>query len=175
MIRGHSCDGAVMFKTGRVEYNGRVVIFIGVDMMVYVVASASVTIIIIIGVIIISRDVALIGLVFIWFGVGEFKSQSFKELQGDRELPRETLDQLANTRGERECGPREAGTYAAIVEVEEVVPELDFPGGAERQRLEHTVLHGFAPVLVSVDILSKLEEGMLSELGGLAINDSSWD
>ena len=44
MICGHSCDEDVMVWTGRVEYDGRVVIIIGINinrrfLTVYVVAS----------------------------------------------------------------------------------------------------------------------------------------
>ena len=66
LIRGHSCDRAVMFRTGTVEYDVCIIIVIGIDVIVYIVASASFVIIIIISVVIfLSRYVVLIGLVFI--------------------------------------------------------------------------------------------------------------
>ena len=55
-----------MVRIGRVEYDVRVGIIIGVDMTVYVVISASVAIVsIIFVVVILSRDVVLIGLVLV--------------------------------------------------------------------------------------------------------------
>ena len=108
-----------MARTGRVEYDGRVVIIIGVDMTVCVVASTSfIIIIIIIVVIILSRDVFLISLAFIWTGIRDFKSQSVKDFQSDRGSPREPPCRLANKSGEQQGGLREAGEYASSVEVD---------------------------------------------------------
>ena len=60
-----------MLRTARVEYDVRVVIVIGVDMRVYAVVYTSVIIIIIIIVaIVLSRDVVIISLVFVWLSVG---------------------------------------------------------------------------------------------------------
>ena len=80
-------------------------------------------------------------------------------------------DQLANTIGERQRGPREAGDYVASVEVEEVVSALAVPGRSERQRLERPGICRVVPVLVCVNLLSRLEEEMFSELDRLASND----
>ena len=52
---------------------------------------------------------------------------------------------------------------------------LDVTGGAKRQHLEHLGLHGVVPVLVSVDVLSKIEEVMLAELDRVASNDGLQD
>ena len=74
-----------MVRTGRVEYDGHVVIVICVNMTVYVIISASVVItIIIIVVIIFSRDIFLIGFVFILIDVRDFKSQYAKDFQSNR-------------------------------------------------------------------------------------------
>ena len=78
-----------------------------------------------------------------------------------------------NTSGECQRGPREAGGYAASVDFEEVVATLAVPSGAESQHLEHLGLHRVVPVLVIVDVLSELDEAMLSELDEMAINCGS--
>ena len=68
-----------MVWTGRVEYDGRVIIFIGVDIgrllrRVYVILPASVvtTVIVVAILVILSRDVVLVGLAIVWFIVREF-------------------------------------------------------------------------------------------------------
>ena len=60
------------------------------------------------------------------------------------------------------------------MEVKEVVATLFVTGGVKRQCLERLVLHGVVPVLVSVNVLSKIKEAMLAELDGLANIDGSW-
>ena len=84
LIRGHSCNGSIMFYTGRVEYDGHIVlvtvvgISIGVVvgrrlLTVYVVAPTSPVIIIIIIIIIIvvlSRDVVIVRLAIFPPGIG---------------------------------------------------------------------------------------------------------
>ena len=52
---------------------------------------------------------------------------------------------------------------------------MDFPSGAERQRLERPGLHGVVPVLMGVDVLYKIEEEMIGELDGLASDNGLWD
>ena len=66
-----------MVWTGRVEYDGRVIIFIGVDIgrilwRFYVIVTASVAVIIILVTIfiILSRGVVLVSFIIVWFGVG---------------------------------------------------------------------------------------------------------
>ena len=90
-----------MVCTRKIEYDGRNVIVIGVDIVrpllrVYVVVPASAVIIIIIIVIIFSRGVVFIGLVIVRIFVGDFESQSTKEFQSNRGFPREPPDQPAN-------------------------------------------------------------------------------
>ena len=77
-----------MFCTGRVEYDGRVIILIGVNigrifLRVYVIVPASVAAIIIVIVIfiILSRDVVLISLDIVWIGVGVFMMKYIKDFQ----------------------------------------------------------------------------------------------
>ena len=72
-----------MFWNGWVEYDGLVVIVIGVDIGrllrgVYISFPASVAVIIVIVAIsvIFSRDIVLVSLVIVWFGVGDFMLQS---------------------------------------------------------------------------------------------------
>ena len=60
--------------------------------------------------------------------------------------------------------------YVESVEVEELVSALGVSSGADRQRLRRLRLHGVVPVLVSVGVLSELEEAMLAELDRLASN-----
>ena len=60
--------------------------------------------------------------------------------------------------------------YVESVEVEELVSALGVSSGAECQRLRRLRLHGVVPVLVSVGVLSELEEAMLAELDRLASN-----
>ena len=170
-----------MVCTCRFLYDGRVIIFIGVDigrrlLTVYIAPLASsVIIIIIIVVIFLSRDVVLIGLAIVWLGVGDFELQSAKEFQSDGGSPREPLGQLTNTSGDQQRGLCESGDYTASVEVMEVVATVDVTRGTELQRLKRPGLHGVFPVLVSLDVLSELKETMLAELDGLAINDSFQD
>ena len=59
------------------------------------------------------------------------------------------------------------------MEVEEVVAVLAITSGEEQQRLEHLELHGFLPVFMGVDILSKLKEAMLGKLDVLYGNYDS--
>ena len=58
----------------------------------------------------------------------------------------------------------------ASVEVEEVVASLYITSWEEHQRLKCLGLHGFVPVFMGVDLLSKIKEAMLGELDGLAGN-----
>ena len=166
-----------MVWNGRVEYDDHAVISIGVitSRRYLVVSPASVVIIIVIIVIItLSRDVFLIGLVIVWIGVGEFKLQYIKDFQSDRGSLREPPNQLANTSGERQDGPREVGDYAANVEIEELVTVLTVTVGAKHQCLKRTGLHGFPSVLVSFEVFYKLKELMIVELNGLASNYGLW-
>ena len=97
-----------MVWTGRVDYDGRVVIVIGVDidrilLRVYIIVPTSITIIIIIVTIFIifSRDLFLVSPVIVWLGIGDFILQYIKDFQSDRGLLREPPDQLENASGER--------------------------------------------------------------------------
>ena len=97
-----------MFWTGRVEYDGRIIIVIGVNISrllwgVYVIFPLSVsdTIIIVAIFIIFSRDIVLVSIVIVWFGVGDFILKSIEDFQSDGGLSHEPPYQLANTSGER--------------------------------------------------------------------------
>ena len=67
------------------------------------------------------------------------------------------------------------GDYAPGVEFEEVVAALDIPSEAERQLIERPGLHVVVPVFMGIDVLSKIEEAMFGEIGGLACNLGLWD
>ena len=54
------------------------------------------------------------------------------------------------------------------MKVEELLSLLAIPSGVEHQCLKRPGLHGVIPVIMGVDVLSKLEEEMLVELYGLA-------
>ena len=65
-----------MVWAGRVEYGGRIIIVIGVNIgrllrRVYVIVPASIAVLVAI-LITFSRDVVLVGLVIFWFGVRDF-------------------------------------------------------------------------------------------------------
>ena len=108
--------GVFMVKTGKVEYDGHVVIVIDVNMTFCVIISPYIVIIIIIIVVIIlSRDVVLVRLTSVWIGIRDFESQSIKDFQSDRLLPLQPPDHLANTSGEWQGGSREEGYYTASV------------------------------------------------------------
>ena len=70
---------------------------------VYVIVPASVSgIIIFVTIFIIfSRDVVLVSLVSVWFGVRDFMLHSIKDFQSDGVFPREPPDQLVNVSGEQ--------------------------------------------------------------------------
>ena len=79
MICGHSYNRTVMVWTKRVDYNGHVVIFIGVNIgrilqRVYVIVPDSIAVIVFIVAILIifARDTVLVGLIIFWFFVREF-------------------------------------------------------------------------------------------------------
>ena len=61
------------------------------------------------------------------------------------------------------------------MKVQELVASLDVPSGAERQCLERLGLHVVVPVLMNVDVISKMEEAMLDELNGLTSYHGAWD
>ena len=166
-----------MVCTRRVEYNGRVVIVIGVDILrllqrFYVIAPASVAVIIIIVAIFIIfyRDIVLVSLFIVWFGVGNFMLQYIKYFQSDGGLPRKPPDQLENASGEQYRGPRKASDYVLGVKVEELVAALTITSVVELQRLDRPGLHEFYPIVMGVGILSTLEEAMFGELDGLGGN-----
>ena len=97
-----------MFCTNRVEYDGRVIIFISIDIGrilrgIYVIVPASISVIIIIFAIciIFSRNEVLLSLVIVWFSVRDFMLQSIEYFQIDGGSPHEPPNQLANVRGEQ--------------------------------------------------------------------------
>ena len=83
-----------MVWTGRVEYDGCIVIIIGVNIVkisrrVYVIDPASIYVIITVITIFIifSRDVVIVSLIIFWFGVRNFILQSIKDLKSDGGSP----------------------------------------------------------------------------------------
>ena len=79
LICGHSYNRTVMVWTKRVEYNGHVVIVIGVNIgrilqRVYVIVPDSIAVIVFIVAILIifARDIVLIGVIIFWFVVRDF-------------------------------------------------------------------------------------------------------
>ena len=97
-----------MVWTGRGEYDGRVIIFIGVDIgrllrRVYVILPASVatTVIVVAILVILSRDVVLVSLTIFWFGIEDFMLQSIKNFQINGGSLRKPPDQLVNASGEQ--------------------------------------------------------------------------
>ena len=97
-----------MFWTGRVEYDGRFIIIAGIGISrllwwVYVIFLASVAaIIVVVSIfIILYRDIFLVSLTIVWFGVGDLMLQSMKDFQSYGGFLCKPLDQLANASGER--------------------------------------------------------------------------
>ena len=108
LISDHSCNWTVMVWTGRVKYDGRVAIVVGIDIGMilrrfYDIIPASVAIITIIVVIFIifSRYEVLVSLFIVWFDAGYFMLQYIKDLQSDGGSTRKPPDQLANASGEQ--------------------------------------------------------------------------
>ena len=61
------------------------------------------------------------------------------------------------------------------MEVEVLVAALAITSWEECHCLKCMGLHGFVPVFMGVDVLSKLKEEMLGEINGLAGNHGSQD
>ena len=95
-----------MLWTGRVEYDGRFAIAIGVDIgrllrEVYVIFPASFAVITIVVAIFViySGDVVLVSPVIVWFDTRDFMLQYIKDFQSDGGSLHEPPYQLANASG----------------------------------------------------------------------------